>query len=139
MDSLSKTQRSWNMSRIRSENTRPELMVRRLLRQLGYQVNAYSKRIPGNPDIVLRKYRTVVFVHGCFWHQHAGCKRSSLPKSNRQYWLPKLKGNIKRFNQVRRLTRKLGWRHFVVWECQTKNSKTLSDVLHRHLPDIIDS
>ena len=85
MDHLTRKKRSWNMSRIRSSNTKPELIVRKLLHLLGYRFRLHKKDLPGKPDIVLKKYKTVIFVHGCFWHQHKGCNRSNIPKSNKYY------------------------------------------------------
>lgn len=99
MDRITKEHRSWNMSRIKGRDTRPELIVRSLLHSMGYRFRLNGKVsrkfhpkgvLPGKPDIVLVKYRTVVFVHGCFWHRHEGCARANIPKSNKKYWLPKL-------------------------------------------------
>lgn len=95
-DHLTKEKRSWNMSRIRSKNTKPEIIVRSLLHRAGYRFRLHRKDLPGKPDIVLPKYKTVIFVHGCFWHRHKGCKRSNIPKSNKEYWIPKIQKNTKR-------------------------------------------
>jgi len=124
-DTLSKEQRSIVMSRIRSRDTKPEKIVRSLLHVMGYRFRLYRTDLPGKPDIVLPKFRTVIFVHGCFWHQHKGCDRASLPKSNKRYWTPKLKRNVGRFYEVRNEYKKMGWRVIVFWECETKNDGKL--------------
>ncbi|HUP89199.1 MAG TPA: very short patch repair endonuclease [Longimicrobiales bacterium] len=95
-DRLSKERRSWNMSRIRSKNTSPEMRVRSLLHRMGYRFRLHVKNLPGRPDIVLPRYRTVIFVHGCFWHRHKGCKNCTTPTNRREWWLAKLDGNAAR-------------------------------------------
>lgn len=95
-DTVSKKQRSLNMSLIRSKDTKPEVFVRSVLHRLGLRFRKNVKTLPGKPDILLPKYKTAIFVHGCFWHQHEGCKRSTTPKSNTDYWKPKLFGNTQR-------------------------------------------
>jgi DNA mismatch endonuclease, patch repair protein len=109
--------RSRMMSGIRSRNTRPELKVRRHLHSAGLRFRLHSTRLPGKPDIVLPRHRALVLVHGCFWHQHAGCAKAVMPKSNAEFWKTKLEGN--RARDVRRKIEleALGWRVFVVWEC----------------------
>lgn len=135
-DHLSKKKRSWNMSRIRSKNTKPEIIVRSLLHRMGYRFSLHRKDLPGKPDIVLTKYKTVVFVHGCFWHRHKGCKRCTTPSTNQRYWIPKLERNIvkDKFNQ--KLLKKNGWFPIIVWECEIKNlgnlSKKVSKLLINH-------
>lgn len=107
------------MSRIRCTNTRPELAVRSILHRLGFRFKGLSSRVlPGRPDVVLPMHKTVVFVHGCFWHRHANCKMAYHPKSNRAFWNAKFLANIRRDREVRRQLRGLGWRVLVVWECQ---------------------
>ena len=120
-DIINKEQRSWNMSRIRAKDTKPELAVRSLLHRMGYRFRLHRRDLPGRPDIVLPKYRTVIFVHGCFWHQHSGCRFSNVPKSRQDYWTEKLEGNVRRDRRHQRSLRKQGWKVFIVWECQTKN------------------
>ncbi len=132
-DHLSKEKRSWNMSRIRSKDTLPELMVRSLLHRLGYRFRLHRKDLPGKPDIVLRKYKTVIFVHGCFWHRHKGCKRCTTPTTNAKYWVPKLEGNVKKDIEHRRTLKRLGWRTIVVWECEVKKPQRLVGRLKRAL------
>lgn len=119
-DNHSKEQRSKNMSLIRSTNTKPEEIVRKYLHSRGLRYRKNDKRYPGHPDIVLPKYRTCVFVNGCFWHQHPGCRYAVLPATNQEYWLPKLKRNAERDAENIRLLEKDGWRIFTIWECQLK-------------------
>ena len=117
-DLLTKARRSWNMGRIRGKNTSPELVVRRLLHRMGYRFRLHVKTLPGKPDIVLPKYKTVIFVHGCFWHRHKGCKNCTTPTNRREFWLEKLTGNAARDKVHRRALRKLGWKSVIVWECE---------------------
>jgi len=127
MDHLTKEKRSWNMSRIGSKDTKPELLVRSELHRNGFRFRLngkvsrkiYAKGVlPGKPDIVLVKYKTVIFIHGCFWHGHKNCKRSSMPKSNIEYWFSKLKRNKERdADNIIRINN-LGWRVIVIWECE---------------------
>ena len=126
-DRISKEHRSWNMSRIRSKDTKPELLLRSMLFAEGYRFRLdgkVSKRIykkgvlPGKPDIVLAKYRTVIFVHGCFWHRHENCSKASTPKSNTEFWVAKFAKNVRRDRENIRELRKLGWKVIVVWECE---------------------
>jgi DNA mismatch endonuclease, patch repair protein len=128
-DSVSREQRSRNMARIRSRDTQPELIVRSTLHRLGYRFRLHKKSLPGRPDIVLSKHQTAIFVHGCFWHRHKGCKRCTTPKSNQDYWGPKLLGNKKRDTENYAALRKLGWHVLIVWECETKDSHTLINKL----------
>lgn len=126
MDVLSRDARSALMSRIRSTDTQPELIVRRLLHRLGYRFRIHDRRLPGTPDIVLPKYRAVVFVHGCFWHRHAGCQLAYTPKSRRSFWKNKFLQNVRRDQRNRRRLRSLGWRAFVVWQCETGDTDLLA-------------
>ncbi len=119
-DIVSEEQRSYNMSRIRSKNTKPELAVRSMLHQLGYRFTVNgpkNKTLPGKPDIVLPKYKTVIFVHGCFWHGHEGCKDFRLPKTRTEWWKSKIEGNVARDKKAQKALRALGWKVLVVWEC----------------------
>lgn len=125
MDRISKEKRSWNMSRIRSKNTRPELIVRSLLHHVGYRFRLHLATLPGKPDIVLPKYKTVIFVHGCFWHRHANCKYAYTPKSKRAFWSKKFRNNVERHKIVKNQLRKLGWKVVVVWECEVVNEDKL--------------
>jgi DNA mismatch endonuclease (patch repair protein) len=182
-DRLTKERRSWNMSRIRGENTTPERRVRSLLRRLGYRFGLNVKipvgetldkttdehgvkprgghaairgwtRMPNRPrrkvplrggvrggfvrpDIVLPKHKTAIFVNGCFWHRHRGCKNCTTPTHRRAWWLKKLEGNATRDKLHQRALRKLGWRNIVVWECQTEKPKSLESV-GRRLDKLLD-
>ncbi len=122
MDTLTSERRSWNMSRIRGENTKPELAVRSVLHRMGYRFRLSNKTLPGKPDIVLPKYRAVIFVHGCFWHRHQGCKYTYTPKSRLDFWEQKFEGNIMRDENNLSLLQKEGWLPIVVWECEIKRN-----------------
>lgn len=126
MDRLSRERRSWNMSRIRGRDTRPELLVRSILHSKGYRFRLQRADLPGRPDIVLPRYRTVVFVNGCFWHHHRGCRYAYVPKSRRDFWAAKFAQNVRRDLEVKRLLRKAGWKVIVVWECQTADPQRLA-------------
>lgn len=119
-DTISKKQRSYVMSRIRSVDTGPEMIVRRALHSKGYRYRLHDRRLPGSPDIVMPCRKTAIFVHGCFWHRHRGCRAGRTPKSNVPFWIKKLNRNVKRdLDAVRRL-RGMGWSVKVLWECQLK-------------------
>ena len=117
-DRLSRKHRSWNMSRIRGKDTAPERLVRSALHRAGYRFRLHSEPLPGRPDLVLPKYRTVVFVHGCFWHRHSGCRFAYTPKSRTAFWNAKLDANVKRDRRTARELRGLGWKVITVWECE---------------------
>jgi len=119
-DRLTKEQRSWNMGQIKSKDTGPERIVRSLLHRMGHRFRLHEKSLPGRPDIVLPRHKTVIFVHGCFWHRHRGCRNCTTPTRNRAFWLTKLEGNAKRDKTNQRMIRMLGWRCAVVWECETE-------------------
>jgi DNA mismatch endonuclease, patch repair protein len=138
VDKLSTERRSWNMSRIRSRDTNPEIAVRRTLHRLGHTFRLHRHDLPGRPDIVLPKYRIAIFVHGCFWHQHTGCIDCSKPKTNMSYWRPKLSANLQRDQKNRRRLRRMGWTPIVIWECQTQRTEQLRDRLSRKLDSKID-
>ena len=118
-DTKTPAERSENMSRIRSTNTKPEEIVRKYLFRHGFRYRKNDKRYPGKPDIVLPKYRTIIFVNGCFWHMH-GCSRSRLPRSNQEYWKPKIERNIQRDAENQQKLEVDGWKVIVVWECELK-------------------
>jgi DNA mismatch endonuclease (patch repair protein) len=130
MDKLSKERRSWNMSRIKSKNTNPEKIVRSFLHNMGFRFRIHRKDLPGKPDIVLPKYKTIIEVRGCYWHRHKGCREASNPKSNISYWQDKFNRNIKRDKQNKKLLNEKGWTVIIVWECQTENTKTLKSKLN---------
>jgi len=119
MDTVTKAKRSWNMSRIRSNDTKPEMVVRSFLHRQGFRFRLHAKTLPGHPDIVLPKYKTVVEVRGCFWHRHKGCHRATTPRSNLDYWLQKFDKNIKRDRENEQVLNAKGWKYLVVWECET--------------------
>lgn len=142
MDTLSSEKRSWNMSRIRGANTKPELAVRSMLHRMGYRFRIANKTLPGRPDIVLPKYRAVIFVHGCFWHRHPGCKYAYTPKSRLDFWEPKFEGNVMRDKNNLSLLRKAGWLPIVVWECEIKHNADavlgrVSGILQRRLKKLV--
>ena len=126
MDNHSKETRSYNMSRIRSVDSKPEVMVRKYLFSKGLRYRKNVKGLPGKPDIVLPKYKTVVFVNGCFWHGHQGCKYFVIPKTNTEYWTRKISRNINRDNEAYTSLQSLGWNVLVVWECELKKDKMYS-------------
>ena len=120
-------QRSRNMSAIKSKNTKPEIKVRKILHSMGYRFRLHSKDLPGSPDIVLPKYKTVIFVHGCFWHRHENCKYASTPKTRKEFWNKKFTENKKRDLEIQEKIKILDWRSVVIWECETKNIENLRD------------
>ena len=131
-DHLSKQKRSWNMSRIRSENTKPEMAVRSLLHTMGYRFRLHSRGLPGKPDVVLPRYKTVIFVHGCFWHGHNRCKDFIVPKTNTKWWINKIKRNKQVDERNIVSLKKSGWKVKVIYECQlTKNKieKALNELV----------
>lgn len=132
-DAFSKEKRSEVMSKIRSKNTKPELAVRKALTRMGLRYRLQSRLLPGKPDIIISRMSTVIFVNGCFWHQHSNCKRKAMPKSNREYWQKKLGGNVERQRRDVRALKKLGWRVIKVWECQTTSESKLAGRLSRVL------
>lgn len=127
MDTLSPEERSERMSRVRGSDTKPELAVRRLIHSLGYRYRLHDRSLPGRPDIVFPKRRKVIFVHGCFWHRHPNCKLARLPKSRREFWIPKLEANAKRDAQHLARLAAMGWQAMVVWECEVRGDSGLSE------------
>lgn len=123
MDRISREQRSAVMSRIRSENTGPEMRVRSELHRLGYRYRLYRRDLPGNPDLVFPSRKKIIFVHGCFWHRHTCYDGRKVPKSRKGYWIPKLQRNAQRDRVNKRRLRAKGWQAFVAWECQTRDAK----------------
>ena len=121
--------RSRNMAAIKSKNTKPEIEVRQLLHSMGYRFRLHMKDLPGNPDIVLKKYKTVIFVNGCFWHRHPNCKYASIPKTRPEFWSQKFKSNVERDNNNYIKIKNLGWKYIVVWECELKNRSDLVEKL----------
>lgn len=127
VDKLTPEERSINMGKIRSRNTSPEMIVRKIAHGLGYRFRLYRRDLPGKPDLVFTARKKVIFVHGCFWHQHKDpkCKISRIPKSKLDYWIPKLQNNVDRDMQHQAELKKLGWKNLVVWECEVKNIERL--------------
>jgi len=124
--------RSYVMSRIRKTDTKPELAVRKHLFRNRFRYRIHYRKLPGNPDIVLPKYKVVVFVNGCFWHAHKGCKYNKLPKSNRGYWVPKIEKNVERDKKNKKELKQLGWLVLTVWECEVEKlnfKKTMSNLI----------
>jgi DNA mismatch endonuclease, patch repair protein len=134
-DIVSEAVRSELMSRIRSKNTTPEKVVRSVLHRMGYRFRLHVKELMGRPDIVLPRFRTVVFVHGCFWHRHTGCKLAYNPKSRVEFWQEKFEQNILRDAKVREGLKKEGWRIVVVWECELSNLHLLEKRIRKILPN----
>jgi DNA mismatch endonuclease (patch repair protein) len=121
------------MSRVRSKNTTPEIAVRRAAHAVGLRFRLHRRDLPGTPDLVLPRWRVALFVNGCFWHSHANCRRARIPKSNAQYWIPKLIRNKRRDADNARALRKLGWRCVRIWECETKDANGLADIVRRKI------
>jgi DNA mismatch endonuclease (patch repair protein) len=133
MDVHSKETRSFNMSRIKGKDTKPEILVRKYLFSQGLRYRLYSKTLPGRPDIVLPKYRTVIFIHGCFWHGHEGCRYFVVPKTRTEWWLNKINTNRENDRKNCELLKEMRWNVITVWECSLKKEKresTLNDILN---------
>lgn len=132
-DTFTKEQRSKIMSRVKSTNTKPEILVRQLLHRMGHRFRLHRKDLPGKPDIVLPRHHKVIFVHGCFWHGHEGCPRAARPTTNVDFWNAKIDRNIERDGQNRRELEAEGWESLVIWQCQTRDIKALQNSLKRFL------
>ena len=135
-DKISKKRRSWNMSRIRSTNTKPEIIMRSLLHRAGYRFTAngpLNKKLPGKPDIVLPRFKTVVFVNGCFWHGHENCKISRIPKTRTEWWKAKIGRNQERDAQANQALSGLGWQVVTVWECEIKEKRDVVSKVRGYL------
>lgn len=130
-DVHSKEVRSYNMSRIRSKNTQPELIVRKFLHAQGFRYRIHDNKLTGKPDIILPKYKTIVFIHGCFWHNHSNCRYAKFPKLNSDYWIPKILNNISKDAHSIKALKKEGWKVIVLWTCKLKKQlldKTLASL-----------
>ncbi len=136
MDRISHQRRSDNMRRITNKNTQPEMTVRRATYSLGYRYRLHAADLPGTPDLVFRNRKKVIFVHGCFWHQHSKCGAGRVPDSRQFYWLPKLARNVERDNDAIRGLRKLGWKTLVLWECQIGDQVRLRRKIEAFLDEI---
>lgn len=135
MDTLTPKQRSERMSRVRGANTKPEMVVRRLVHSMGYRYRLHKTTIPGKPDLAFASRRKVIFVHGCFWHRHdaRGCKLARLPKSRLDFWLPKLDANVARDAKIRARLGDLGWSVLTVWECELRDADSLKKTIRGFL------
>jgi len=134
-DVFSKGKRSWIMSRVKGRDTKPEMLVRSFVHNMGYRFRIHRRDLPGNPDIVLPRHGKVIFVHGCFWHGHKRCPRSKRPITNKSFWKKKLDGNIERDKRFRRALRRMGWKVLEVWECETREPEKLLRKAERFLHD----
>ena len=143
MDKLNADQRSANMRRIRSKDTNPELVLRSLIHRLGYRFRLHRRDLPGHPDIVFPALRKVIFMHGCFWHQHPGCREGRMPGSRVDYWRPKLDRNLIRDAANQSRLKEEGWKVLVIWECELKDlaavKKTVTEFLGRSRASKTDS
>ena len=135
MDKISKERRSANMRAIRSKGMKPEMVVLRLVRQLGYGYRLHRRDLPGKPDLAFIGRRKAIFVHGCFWHQHSECREGRLPGSNPGYWIPKLARNVERDRTNEAKLIAAGWNVLTIWECETPDADLLSSKLSAFLAD----
>jgi DNA mismatch endonuclease, patch repair protein len=133
VDNVSTERRSRMMARVRSKNTSPEIRVRQAAHAMGLRFRLHRSDLSGKPDLIFPKLKTALFVHGCFWHQHPGCKRAQVPKTQPHFWLSKFQTNIARDQRNAEALSRAGWRVAVIWECETKDEKTLSVALRRSL------
>jgi len=133
MDHLSPDKRSALMARVRSRNTTPEIAVRSAAHKAGYRFRLHRKDLPGSPDLTLPRHRLAVFVHGCFWHQHSGCRRATMPSSNTPKWIEKFRVNRARDAKAAKELEALGWKVLVIWECETRSSSDITSKIADHL------
>lgn len=133
MDRLTPSERSRLMSKVRGKNTQPEIAVRRTAHAMGLRFRLHRSDLPGKPDVVFPRFKTALFVHGCFWHRHPGCRKSSVPKTNAVFWTSKFDRNVERDENDRRRLKALGWRVGTVWECETHNEETIRKRLRETL------
>ncbi|WP_395317221.1 very short patch repair endonuclease [Variovorax sp. UC74_104] len=139
MDTLTPKQRSERMARVRGRDTKPELVVRRLLHSRGYRYRLHDKKLPGSPDLVFPRKRKVIFVHGCFWHRHEGCRLARMPKSRIDFWSTKLNGNQARDQRKLAALAQQGWSAMIVWECELRDLEALASRLEGFLNDEKDA
>lgn len=137
MDTLTAAERSVRMSKVRGRHSKPELLVRRLVHGMGFRYRLHDRRLPGSPDLVFRRLRKAIFVHGCFWHRHpsAACNLARMPKTRLDFWKPKLQGNRERDLRHQTELRALGWQFLVVWECEMRDREQLENRLRAFLTD----
>lgn len=136
VDGLTPERRSWLMSRVRGKNTKPELIVRRLVHALGLRFRLHRGDLPGRPDLVLPRHKLAIFVHGCFWHRHPDCRLASTPKTRTEFWEAKFDSNVARDARNEAALRDLGWQTFTVWECETRNLEALEGKLRKMKRDL---
>jgi DNA mismatch endonuclease (patch repair protein) len=134
MDTVSPERRSAIMGATQGKNTRPELIVRRAAHRLGLRFRLHDKRLPGRPDLVFTRWKTVVFVNGCYWHRHPGCRRTTTPKSNTTFWNQKFFENSRRDADNYNTLRRCGWRVLILWECQVKTAEQASEIIQAEFP-----
>ena len=135
-DSLTPEKRSWNMSQIKGQDTKIEVKVRRYLFSRGFRFRKNDKRYPGKPDVVLPKYKTIIFVNGCFWHRHKGCKDATIPKTRTEFWLAKLNRNVEKDKQNQERLISDGWKVIVLWECELE--KQFDSIMERTVNQILE-
>lgn len=133
MDHVSREKRSWLMSRVSAKNTQPEIVVRKMLHGLGYRFRIHYKMLIGKPDIVFTKRKKIIFIHGCFWHGHEGCKYAKLPASRTEFWADKMARNRERDTRVRLELNNQGWQTLTIWQCDLKREHGLADKLKKYL------
>jgi DNA mismatch endonuclease (patch repair protein) len=132
-DALSKQQRSANMRAVKSRDTGPEIAIRKIVHRLGYRYRLHVRSLPGRPDLVFPSRRKIIFVHGCFWHRHSGCKRATLPKTRQQFWRNKLASNVARDRRAGHELKRLDWAILTVWQCELKKPDRLTKRLNDFL------
>ena len=132
-DIVSRSKRKEMMSKVKQRHTKPEIAVRKLLHRLGYRFRLHSKKLPGTPDIILPKYKTVIFVHGCFWHQHEECRKARRPTSNVEFWNEKLDKNIERDKRKESELKDSDWKVLTIWDCEIKDENSLIEKVKHFL------
>ena len=133
VDRVTPEQRSWIMSRVSAKDTKPEIAVRSMLHRMGFRFRLHDPRLAGRPDIVLRRHRTAIFVHGCFWHRHRGCKKATTPETRRDFWIRKFEKNIERDRKNYDQLEVQGWRVLVIWQCELEDPVSLEDRVSRFM------
>lgn len=134
-DVFSKDDRSRIMSKISCKDTKPEILVRRILHKMGFRYRLHVNDLPGTPDIVLPRHKKIIFVHGCFWHGHEGCNRSKRPKTNVDFWNQKIDGNIERDEKTKEELEEMGWKVLVIWQCQTRDLESLEQIILKFMSE----
>lgn len=133
MDNLTREQRKLCMTKIKSKNTKPEIAVRKILTKFSARYRLHNSKLAGKPDIVITKAKKIIFINGCFWHQHKNCKKQAMPKVNKKYWEPKLQRNIEKQERDIKLLKKQGWKVYKIWECQTSDKNKLAQKISKIL------